>query len=101
MPEILNRKDFPGRLPPNTVLVDRKTPFGNPFHLGRDGDRDEVCDKFEAWVWTQPELIRKIREELRGRHLMCHCVENDRYVRCHAETIRKIANPESGFHNHL
>jgi hypothetical protein len=33
--------------PLTVVYVGRGTPWGNPFVMGRDGDRDEVCDRFE------------------------------------------------------
>lgn len=87
MPSVLNRREFPGRLPPNTVLVDRTTPLGNPFHIGVDGTRDEVCDKYEAWIVTQPRLLAMIAG-LRGRHCMCWCWP----LRCHATTIVRLAN---------
>lgn len=87
LPEVLNRADFPGRLPPNTILIDRRTIWGNPFHLGKDGNRDEVCDKHEAWIVQQPELMNRLGE-LRGRHLMCHCAP----LRCHGLTLLRLAN---------
>lgn len=87
LPEILNRKQFPGRLPPNTLLIDRTTIWGNPFHIGADGDRDEVCDKHAAWIVEQPALMARIGE-LRGRNLMCWRWPK----RCHGLTLRRLAN---------
>lgn len=85
LPEVLNRKDFPGhRLPPNTILVDRTTIWGNPFYKGC---RDQNCDDFEAWLPGQKHLMMQIGL-LTGRHLMCHCFPN----RCHALTLRRFAN---------
>jgi hypothetical protein len=93
LPEILNRREFPGRrLPPNTVLVDRTTKWGNPFHIGADGTRQEVVAKHRAWLPQQPELMASIGE-LKRRNLMCWCAE--RYVRrglCHACFLRELAN---------
>lgn len=90
--EVLNRRDFPGKLPPNTILVDRKTMWGNPFHVGIDGTRDDVCDLYERWLPQQAELMAKIGT-LAGRHLMCHCAPE----RCHALTLRRFANPALSF----
>lgn len=87
LPEILNRRDFPGRLPPNTILIDRTTIWGNPFAIGRDGDRDEVIDKYAEWVVTQPHLVRQF-PALRGRNLMCWCWPR----RCHGLVLRRLAN---------
>lgn len=70
----------PRRMEPN--------PFGNPFRVGEDGDRDTVLRKYEEWLWTQPELIAKIKSELRGKDLICWCWPKP----CHAAILRKIAN---------
>jgi hypothetical protein len=85
-PEILNRGDFPGkRLPPNTILIDRTTIWGNPFFKGT---RDQNCDDYEHWLPEQRDLMAKIGM-LTGRHLMCHCAPE----RCHGLTLRRLANP--------
>lgn len=92
LPDILNRRDFPGRLPPNTILVDRTTKWGNPFHIGLDGDRATVVWRHKRWLMDQPALLAQIGE-LMGRHLMCHCAEY--YIErglCHAVILREIAN---------
>jgi hypothetical protein len=91
-PQVLNRRQFPGRLPPNTKLIDRTTIWGNPWHVGADGTRDYVCDRYEAWIVTQPLLMAKLHN-LRGLHLMCHCAPK----RCHGLTLRRLANPEMVF----
>jgi Domain of unknown function (DUF4326) len=75
------------------VLIDRTTPFGNPFVLGRDGDRDEVCLRYAAWI-LEPEqaaLRQRMRDELAGRDLRCWCAP----ARCHGEYVRKVANSAS------
>ena len=63
------------------VAIDRSTKWGNPYHIGPDGDRDEVCDKHEAWLLTQIHLLRAL-EELRGLRLGCWCPPK----RCHGDT---------------
>ena len=68
------------------VRIDRTTKWGNPFRSGRDGDRDEVCDKFEEWIQTQPELLA-VLGELKGKCLGCWCVP----LRCHGDTLAKLA----------
>jgi hypothetical protein len=70
------------------VRVDRKTIWGNPFYEGRDGTRDDVIDKYAAWVVTQPHLMAKL-PGLRGKILGCWCVPAKR---CHAEVLAALAD---------
>lgn len=78
--------------PDNAVLVDRSTDFGNPFVIGRDGNRDDVCDKYDHWIWMpeQVGLRQRMMEELRGKDLLCWCEPE----RCHARTVLQIANAQ-------
>jgi hypothetical protein len=67
------------------VYIGRPGPWGNPFKIGIDGNRDEVLAKFEEWFSSQPELIEKARQELKGKTLGCWCTEG----RCHGDIIVK------------
>ena len=71
-PRVLNKRDIRGPLPPNARYCGRPSPLGNPFVIGRDGTRDEVCDKYEAWPPTQPKLMAMIAtlRRLRSRLLL-------------------------------
>ena len=69
------------------VRIDRRTKWGNPFRIGIDGDRDEVCDKHARWIMTQPHLLAAL-EELRGKRLGCWCSP----LRCHGDTLAKLAD---------
>jgi len=61
--------------------------WGNPFIVGRHGDRDECCDKYAKWILEQPALLADLHE-LRGKTLLCWCSPQ----RCHAETLVALAN---------
>ena len=61
------------------VRVDRGTDFGNPFILGPDGTRDEVCDKYRDHYLPFKPSIQKQRPALVGKVLICHCYPE----RCH------------------
>ena len=74
--------------PADAVYIGRGSPFGNPFVIGKDGDRDEVCDKFERFIMRKPVLIARIKRVLRGKDLICFCAPK----RCHGETLLRIAN---------
>lgn len=69
------------------VYIGRPGPFGNPFVIGKDGDRDEVIDKYEQYVRDNPALMKKIALEIPGKTLGCWCVPK----RCHGEVLIKIA----------
>jgi hypothetical protein len=70
------------------TLIDRRTPWGNPFIVGQHGDRDRVCDMYAAYLEQLPPLQRRLHE-LKGRVLGCHCFP----LRCHGnELIAAIEN---------
>lgn len=64
--------------------------MGNPFVLGKDGNREEVMAKYVAWIYTQPTLINAMKKELKGKNLVCFCSPK----LCHGDVILKIANYE-------
>lgn len=75
--------------PATAKKVDRSTPFGNPFPMGK-WTRNDVCEMFAEWV-EQPEqatLRDKAKRDLKGHDLLCWCAPQ----RCHAETWLRIAN---------
>ena len=73
------------------VYIGRPSKWGNPFTIGKDGTRDEVCDKYEEWFLNQPELVEECKKELRGKVLGCFCAPK----RCHGDFLFKIANEAS------
>jgi hypothetical protein len=70
-----------------TRYIGRPSEWGNPFVIGRDGTRDEVCDKYEALVRARPDMMARIKAELKGQVLGCYCKPQ----RCHGDTLAKIA----------
>lgn len=66
--------------PKDAVYIGRGSPWGNPFVIGKDGNRDEVCDKFETEILPNLDL-----EPLRGKDLVCFC----KPARCHGDSIIK------------
>jgi hypothetical protein len=62
----------------------------NPFVIGRDGTHDDVCDKYEDWLPTQPKLMAMI-PALAGYDLVCFCAPS----RCHCDFLLRLANPTS------
>lgn len=64
--------------PPDARYIGRGSPYGNPFVIGRDGDRDVVCNRFERE--TLPSLDLR---PLICCHLVCFCAP----LRCHGHAI--------------
>ena len=65
-------------------------PWGNPFLLGRDGDREEVLDRYRRWLLARPQLIDRARRELRGKTLGCFC----KPLLCHGDVLAEIADSD-------
>lgn len=68
------------------VRIGRPGTFGNPFVIGRDGDRGEVIARhahyFRVRVETDPEFRAKVLA-LKGKRLGCYCAP----FPCHGDTI--------------
>lgn len=64
------------------VQIDRSSKWGNPYRIGPDGNRDEVCDKYERYLLGRVDLLRSL-EELRGLRLGCWC----KPLRCHGDIL--------------
>lgn len=89
IPTVLNLRTLPGgAVPAGAVLVDRRTPYGNPCLIGRDGTRAEVVAMYEQWLRSRPDLVEKARTELGGRDLVCWCAPKP----CHADVLLRVAN---------
>jgi hypothetical protein len=72
------------------VYIGRPSKWGNPFVIGRDGTRQQVIDKYRAWILARPDLIAAAQSELRGKVLGCWCAPNP----CHGAVLAEIANSD-------
>jgi hypothetical protein len=92
----VTRNEFqPGQYPQWAVFVGRPSGLGNPFRIGRDGDREQCIAQFATWLDGQlagptSKAARKLARlrQLLAKHghlmLLCYCAPE----RCHAEVIR-------------
>ena len=69
------------------VYIGRPSKWGNPFEIGKDGDRETVIRKYREWVVTQPHLMAAL-PELRGKVLGCWCAPQA----CHGDVLVSLAN---------
>ncbi len=70
------------------VYIGRPSPYGNPFIIGRHGNRNQVVSKYRRWLLAQPELVRQVKRELAGKRLGCFCAPYS----CHGDVLAEIAN---------
>lgn len=57
---------------PYDIFIGRGSKWGNPFIIGIDGTREEVCQKYRIWIKTQQHLLDSLYE-LEGKILGCYC----------------------------
>ena len=75
------------------VYIGRPGPWGNPYVIGRDGDRAEVIRKFRkdfnlAILFPEGQWGFKSVERLRGKILICFCFPQE----CHGDVIADYLN---------
>lgn len=88
--KILNFKTASAEEKYAAVRIDRRTAWGNPFIIGRDGDRATVIAKYRVWLWAEIQAGRvKIADlaALAGRNLICHCAP----LPCHGDVLAAAA----------
>lgn len=64
------------------VYIARPSKWGNPFSIGRDGTREEVCEKYIEWFTQQYNLIDDL-DELIDKTLGCWCAPKQ----CHGDFL--------------
>lgn len=74
---------------PGDIYIGRPSKWGNPFYIGRDGNRETVIKKYKEWIQTQPDLLQDLHE-LRGKTLSCWC----KPFPCHGDVLLELANGE-------
>jgi|APFre7841882630_1041343.scaffolds.fasta_scaffold195061_1 hypothetical protein len=81
--------------------IGRGTPFGNPFEIPQDGDRDRVIQRHIEWLSQSDEPIHNTRLDrtyhpiwvrdhlpfLRGKTLGCFCAPKP----CHGDFLSRVA----------
>lgn len=73
-------------IPAGAVYIGRGSKWGNPFVIGKHGDRDEVCEKHKQYLWNQiqsGEVTIADLLALKGKDLVCFCAPH----RCHGHTL--------------
>jgi len=69
------------------VYIGRPGFWGNPFEIGRDGDRKWCVQAYREMLLRDQRLMEKVKE-LKGKVLGCWCAPLD----CHGDVLAEIAN---------
>lgn len=67
------------------VIITRPSKWGNPYEIGRDGDRETVIAKYEQHVRATPALLNALWE-LEGMRLGCCCKPK----LCHGDVLVQL-----------
>lgn len=63
--------------------------FSNPFKIGRDGDRNDVLDKYREYIVEKLDKESSLKDELlrlKGKNLGCWCAPEP----CHANILLEL-----------
>lgn len=85
-PKVFNKKA--NNAPASAVYIGRPSPWGNPFEIGKDGNREDVIRLYREWLMAQPTLVARVKRELAGKDLICWCSP----LACHGEVLIEVAN---------
>lgn len=72
------------------VYIGRPSKWGNPYAIGKDGTREEVIEKYRAYIQARPDLMAAL-PELRGKVLGCWC-KTTPDVPCHGDVLAELVN---------
>ena len=81
---------------PFDVYIGRPSIFGNQFHIGKDGDRDEVIRKYRKlfhWKLKADAKFKAKVDALKGRTLGCWCSP----AKCHGDVIVEYLEHRSSY----
>jgi hypothetical protein len=73
--------------PQGEIYIGRPSIWGNPFVIGKDGQRDDVIAKYETWLLGNGQFVDQLAA-LAGKDLVCWCAP----ARCHGDVLVRLAN---------
>lgn len=81
--------------PVGAVNIMRPGLFGNPYQVGRDGDRDEVLKKHLDYLRKRIEFDQEFKlsvKQLFGHDLVCIC----KPFNCHGDNLKLVCEELNG-----
>jgi len=67
------------------VYIGRPGKWGNPFSIGKDGNREQVIKKYREYILDKPELLSQL-PELKNKTLGCWCKPQA----CHGDVLAEL-----------
>lgn len=74
--------------PKDAIRIDRRSKWGNPYIIGKHGDRDYVCEAYMEYARNRLVKEPTWLFPLRGKDLVCWCKPQ----RCHGDFLLLLAN---------
>jgi hypothetical protein len=71
------------------IYIGRPSKWGNPFKIGRDGNRKEVIEKYRNYILMDNELMESLNE-LKDKVLGCWCSPE----LCHGDVLIELMKME-------
>lgn len=75
-----------GSAPATCIYIGRGSKWGNPYVIGKDGDRALVIAKFRAYAEARLEREPDWLEPLKGQNLLCYCAP----LACHGDILVEL-----------
>ncbi len=72
MMQVSNLRVVNVRKEPCDIYIGRGSIWGNPYHIGKDGTREEVIEKYRNYILSNNFLMSRL-SDLRGKKLGCYC----------------------------
>ena len=72
------------------VYIGRPSKWGNPFVIGKDGNREQVVKLYKEWILTQSDLLKDLHE-LKGKRIACFC----KPLKCHGDILAELADKQN------
>lgn len=81
--KVLNKRDVSGSF---DMYIGRGSPWGNPYVIGKDGDRAEVIAKYRKYAVMMLSENPHWLYRLRGKDLVCFCAP----LACHGDVLLEM-----------
>ena len=82
---VLNKRNLRVGIPRGAVYIGRGSKWGNPFIIGKDGNRSEVIAKYISYA--REKFSREELRELKGKDLVCYCAP----LQCHGDVLSRVS----------
>ena len=74
---------------PNYIYIGRPSKWGNPFEIGKHGDREAVIRQYRQWITAgEGKHLLADLHELKGKQLGCWC----KPLACHGDVLAELTD---------